>query len=767
MADSKLITVVVPFCRKDRKQAIDLLNWCRELDGKQANTCLLVADCGKIDDKDYKYWSSEIYEVHQAARESFATVKTITTPYKLDDESWPIGPNWLFKTACDEISRGKYGSWLWLEPDCVPMKRGWLEAIQTEYAQVGKPFMGTRVQQNNKTVNMGGCGIYPEKASDTYKNMNMSIPWDVQCVEDVVPFCHFSKLFWFFWGTHKLSPTFIRRQPVSKPENAMLLSSIPEGTALFHRNKDGTLIDLLRHDLMADEASPSYTVVITSYKRPDFLRMAFSSCVNAGVRNIVITATGVDDKMRACFRDLASTVDKSVRVRIMEHGPEVTSNQSWFLGVEAAETEYCSLLHDDDLILPAFIDCVRKGINRKADFIVVDAAMHGTNSPFKDSFSKEEGFLSAGMIRDRVFRPGALAISPIRGVFKKTDLASWLRYAEGLPKSCYYRPDFLVGNDLIIWMKACETYSQFFNAPVNGVSFGYHKESTTVKDLGKERRLQSTYEIARQWHLQKNKPTVEVETKRIDILTIVLDGMPWIACHLPVFNKLSIPWHWHIVEGAAMNTHCTKWCNPQTPRLSKDGTNEYLDSISGHPNITVYRKEKWDGKVEMVNAPLANIKKECVLLEVDCDEMWTTKQLEDMVEMFESDKDRTHAMFWCRMFFGPHLVMTTRNCYANNPGQDWKRAWRFKPGASFKSHEPPSLIGEHNGFSHSDTESRGLVFDHYAYATLKQAQFKEQFYRYNGAAEQWKRLQECDQLPVRISDFLGWVKDKSCVAKSI
>jgi len=46
--------------------------------------------------------------------------------------------------------------------------------------------------------------------------------------------------------------------------------------------------------------------------------------------------------------------------------------------------------------------------------------------------------------------------------------------------------------------------------------------------------------------------------------------------------------------------------------------------------ITVYRKPRdvfWDGKREMVNAPLANINEECLLWQVDADELWTVEQI--------------------------------------------------------------------------------------------------------------------------------------------
>ena len=90
--------------------------------------------------------------------------------------------------------------------------------------------------------------------------------------------------------------------------------------------------------------------------------------------------------------------------------------------------------------------------------------------------------------------------------------------------------------------------------------------------------------------------------------TIVLNGMPWISCHLPVFNKLNVDWRWHVIEGAAKNVGCTSWCKSIPPSLSTDGTTEYLNEISSHPRVRLYRSKMWNGKLDMVNAFAAEIK---------------------------------------------------------------------------------------------------------------------------------------------------------------
>src|SRR6185503_8916213 len=90
---------------------------------------------------------------------------------------------------------------------------------------------------------------------------------------------------------------------------------------------------------------------------------------------------------------------------------------------------------------------------------------------------------------------------------------------------------------------------------------------------------------------------------KLVFLTIVLDGMPWVTRHWPEFERLDFDWQWHVVEGAAANTACTSWCAPIAPRLSNDGTTQYLDALASYDHrVILHRKELWQGKLDMVNA---------------------------------------------------------------------------------------------------------------------------------------------------------------------
>lgn len=274
----------------------------------------------------------------------------------------------------------------------------------------------------------------------------------------------------------------------------------------------------------------------------------------------------------------------------------------------------------------------------------------------------------------------------------------------------------------------------------------------------------------------------------VHYFTIVLNGQPFIRHHIEVLRQLSFPWHWHIVEGAATLTHDTAWSKAtggQLPDdlhrngLSMDGTSAYLDDLAkAYPDrITIHRKsggKLWDGKIEMVAEPLKHIYQDAVLWEIDSDELWTVEQLEEGRRMFLGSPEKSAAYFWCHFFVGERLVVSTRNGYSQNPAHEWLRAWSFRPGMKWLTHEPPVLaermsdgtwsdIAKGRVFTHAETEAAGLVFQHLAYATEAQVSFKESYYGYRGAVNGWRELQSVSQLPCLLRDALPWVTDGTCV----
>lgn len=192
--------------------------------------CLLVGSHGM---------AQERFEgVNTAAKRAFADVKFIQTPGQIPDV-WPVAPNTLFRCAAGYIAETVRVPWLWMEPDAIPLRPEWADRIETDYIGARKPFMGTRFDAPYPHIN--GIAVYPPDIRSISPKMFSAHtkPFDLIDAKLVMSKTQITKLIHHRWGDiqNNIAPTF---------PNMESLKSIPMDTMVFHRNKDGTLIQRLR-----------------------------------------------------------------------------------------------------------------------------------------------------------------------------------------------------------------------------------------------------------------------------------------------------------------------------------------------------------------------------------------------------------------------------------------------------------------------------------------------------------------------------------------
>ena len=251
----------------------------------------------------------------------------------------------------------------------------------------------------------------------------------------------------------------------------------------------------------------------------------------------------------------------------------------------------------------------------------------------------------------------------------------------------------------------------------------------------------------------------------LTILTIVLNGQPYIEHQLSVFRRLTVPWRWHVVEGVSSPVGCTAWCSPVGATWHRnwrsiDGTSEVLDGIADH-RVRVSRPAgPWPGKLAMISEAMRGVD-HGVVMQIDADEFWMPAQLDDVYRRMITAPIGTAAQFRCFCFVGPRKAVTSRIGFASMP-YEWVRAWKIGPGVRFVSHEPPTLNIQRQTVPRDVTAASGLVFQHYAYGTAEQARFKEEFYGYRGLVDGWNRLQQTKG-EVRLGAYFPFLKDQPWV----
>lgn len=147
--------VVVSFCNTDREQAVELAKRIEMLGGASKHACLMVSPAGVRTDG-----------IFEPLKSSFSVVEE--RRFNPRFQGWPAGPNEQFAVAANQVARmlKVNAPWLWLEADCVPMRRGWIDDLEREWVRAGTGVIGVirdSVRPNGEISgrHVVGVAVYP------------------------------------------------------------------------------------------------------------------------------------------------------------------------------------------------------------------------------------------------------------------------------------------------------------------------------------------------------------------------------------------------------------------------------------------------------------------------------------------------------------------------------------------------------------------------------------------------------------------------------
>jgi hypothetical protein len=244
------------------------------------------------------------------------------------------------------------------------------------------------------------------------------------------------------------------------------------------------------------------TVVITNYKRPLLLMEAFRSCLAANVKHIVISSSGTDAELAVIHRRIKAIKPDTTITAIPN---DLGCNEMWLRGAKLVTTPWTYILHDDDWVLPRF-GLLERELDPDISYYHWDCAKHGMGTFGKHSYfpNMPAGIYPSTMLAGIMTNPSYNSISPVAGLFKTDHVVETLAECEkNFGPNFLWRENMMVGNDLMLWLRATEKYPlfKFYTEPM--ASYGYWEGSTSCIDAH-ERRLLPIYNRTRGYWL-KNK----------------------------------------------------------------------------------------------------------------------------------------------------------------------------------------------------------------------------------------------------------------------
>lgn len=238
--------LVCPFCAKDGAIALKNLLWMEELDGRLPFDVVLSHDDQTP--------ASMVQDMKVAANRIFQKADTFWYPAP-EKKHWPAAPNWAWQNVARYMAAIVKKPWLFLEADAVPIRKGWLRDIAVEHYRAGLPFSGHFVDQSK---HMNGVGVYPPDVAKYSVGAfrTEETAWDVVLGKDLslqeggsMCYVHPSHtLFQLCWAVNPADGKawYGNGEVASFKSFNDLLRIVDTTMAVFHRCKDGSLIDWLR-----------------------------------------------------------------------------------------------------------------------------------------------------------------------------------------------------------------------------------------------------------------------------------------------------------------------------------------------------------------------------------------------------------------------------------------------------------------------------------------------------------------------------------------
>lgn len=268
-----------PFFSGDVWLAKRNFEWLAKLDGTIPRDCVLACDD-----------ATNPAELMPLAQSIFPKVELVQYPRAKHNGQlmlqWPWQQNNAFANTARYMAQQKE-PWLWFETDCTAMCPGWWKVLEDEYIKGGKPF-GGHWNEAQKVFN--GVAIYPHNAATQASQAMMAAinvhpgnrqnPWDVACSQQVYPhkmhvMNHVMQHLWrlpFQKGDFE-APTF--------PTIESVKEWLRPGVVLFHRCKDGSLMDRLKdnpdpRDFRGQDVTiPDPTPVVNSRPKVDLFCVSY------------------------------------------------------------------------------------------------------------------------------------------------------------------------------------------------------------------------------------------------------------------------------------------------------------------------------------------------------------------------------------------------------------------------------------------------------------------------------------------------------------
>lgn len=226
----------------------------------------------------------------------------------------------------------------------------------------------------------------------------------------------------------------------------------------------------------------NHTFVICAYKQSQYLEECIKSIINQNIKSNIIIATSTPNEL---ICNLANQYQIPVFVNEGESG----IGQDWNFGISKTKTDYITIIHQDDIYKPNYLEEIVKNIEKGKDFVIAF-------TDYREIKNGEEIALTTNLKIKKIL------LFPLR-IFKKSRF--WKRRSLSLGSSICcpsvtintritgkspYKTELKCDLDWDTWDKMAQYKERFLYIPKELMQHRIHEESETTNLIENNIRLE-------------------------------------------------------------------------------------------------------------------------------------------------------------------------------------------------------------------------------------------------------------------------------------
>ena len=210
-----------------------------------------------------------------------------------------------------------------------------------------------------------------------------------------------------------------------------------------------------------------FTVLITNWKRPDYLWKCFLSVVRNNIKNIVISTCEESDEHIEIFESISKQFPN---VKIVSITKDYGCNKMWMTGLYQVKTDYVLVLHDDDELSPLFKNFtsqIKDCLASRTPLVLWDGKIkengivtheYHCNMPDNHPLVPKTGTYNCKDFHNH-YKNGIYPISPVVQIMQTSVCIEALNECEThfIDKRHYTKSTMMIGNEIMMTMRNLES----------------------------------------------------------------------------------------------------------------------------------------------------------------------------------------------------------------------------------------------------------------------------------------------------------------------